>query len=70
VQAKSAEDYADGKVLIEEYAAGLGVDLCFQNFSRRSPTCVKLRTPSGCPTARNNRELAGCVAVRSKGDCL
>jgi hypothetical protein len=37
-EATSAGDYAAGKTLIEEYAMALGVDLCFQNFRRKSLT--------------------------------
>ena len=64
MEAESAEDYADGKVLIEEYAAALGVDLCFQNFSEEIADLGKMYgPPRGCLLlARNNRELAGCVA--------
>lgn len=68
--AKSAEDYAQGKALIEEYAAALGVDLCFQNFSEEIADLEKIYgPPRGCLLlARNNGELAGCVAFRSKGE--
>jgi len=42
-KASSAEDYAAGRVLIEEYAAALGVDLCFQNYSEELGTAVRQR---------------------------
>ena len=72
-QAYSASDYATGKLLIEEYAAALGVDLCFQNFAEEIANLPGLYgPPRGCLlVARRNEELAGCVAVRGldKGDC-
>lgn len=67
-EATSAEDFAAGKLLIEEYAAALGVDLCFQNFSEEIANLATLYgPPRGCLLiARNNNELAGCVAIRSR----
>lgn len=72
VAAESAADYADAKVLIEEYAATLGVDLCFQNFSEEIADLRKMYgPPRGCLLlARSNREPAGCIAVRSKGETV
>ena len=37
-EAKSAQDYAIGKALIEDYAAALEIDLCFQNFAEELAT--------------------------------
>jgi ribosomal protein S18 acetylase RimI-like enzyme len=67
-EATSAEDFAAGKLLIEEYAATLGVDLCFQNFSEEIASLTTLYgPPRGCLLiARNNNKLAGCVALRSR----
>jgi putative acetyltransferase len=69
MEAISGEDYAAGKTLIEEYAAALGVDLCFQNFPEEIanlPTIYGL--PRGCLLlARMNGQLVGCVAVRNQG---
>ncbi len=67
-QATCADDFAAGKRLIEEYAAALGVDLCFQNFSEEIASLPTLYgPPHGCLLiARNNDELAGCVALRSR----
>jgi len=69
MEATSAEDYAAGKHLIEEYAAALGVDLCFQNFSDEIANLPRIYgPPRGCLLlARINRELVGCVAVRNEG---
>ena len=68
MEATSAKDYAAGKTLIEEYAAALGVDLCFQNFSEEIANLPKIYgSARGCLLlARINRELVGCVAIRSQ----
>ena len=67
-EATSAEDFTAGRILIEEYAATLGVDLCFQNFSEEiANLAIIYGPPRGCLLfARNNKELAGCVAVRNQ----
>ena len=69
IAATSAEDYAAGKTLIEEYAAALGVDLCFQNFSEEIANLPKsYGPPRGCLLlARVNGETVGSVAVRYQG---
>lgn len=64
--AASEADYAAGRALIEEYAADLGVDLCFQNLSEE---LANLRTvygpPGGCLLlARRDRDLCGCIALK------
>ena len=68
LEATSAKDYAAGKTLIEEYAAALAVDLCFQNFSEEIANLPKIYGFSrGCLLlARINGELVGCVAIRSQ----
>ncbi|MGH8477460.1 MAG: GNAT family N-acetyltransferase [Methylococcales bacterium] len=72
-KATSAENYAAGRALIEEYATALGVDLCFQNFSEEMASLPKLYgPPRGCLLlAQTNGEFVGCVAVRDQGatDC-
>lgn len=69
VEATNAEDYAAAKALIEEYAAALCVDLCFQNFSEEIANLPRFYgLPQGCLLlARINKELVGCVAVRNQG---
>ena len=64
-----AEDYAAGKILIEEYAAALGIDLCFQNFAEEMTSLSRIYgPPHGCLLlARTNGEPVGCVAVRRHG---
>ncbi len=64
--AESDADYAAGRALIEEYAAGLGVDLCFQNLSEE---LANLRAvygpPGGCLLlVRRNDTMCGCIAIR------
>jgi ribosomal protein S18 acetylase RimI-like enzyme len=69
MEATSAADYAAGKALIEEYAAALGVDLCFQNFSEEIENLSEnYGPPHGCLLlARTNGDTVGCVAVRYQG---
>lgn len=66
VPAVSTADYAAGRALIEEYAAALGVDLCFQNFATEIadlPGCYG--PPDGCLLlARIDGQSVGCIAIR------
>ncbi len=68
--ATTAEDYAAGRALIEEYATALGVDLCFQNFSGEITSLPRLYgPPRGCLLlARTGGQPVGCVAIRDQGD--
>lgn len=68
IKATTAEDYAAGRILIEEYAATLGVDLCFQNFSEEISNLCKMYGPphGNLLLARTHGEAVGCVAVRSQ----
>lgn len=67
-EARVGEDYSTGRALIKEYAALLGVDLCFQNFSEELARLQELYgPPSGCLLlAREGAAIVGCVAVRRR----
>lgn len=70
IEANTAEDYAIGRYLIEEYAAALGVDLCLQNFAQEIANLPKMYgPPHGCLLlASADEEAVGCVAIRKQSD--
>jgi ribosomal protein S18 acetylase RimI-like enzyme len=59
-------DLAQARELFVEYAATLGVDLCFQNFDEELANLPgDYAPPRGCLLiATRNDEVAGCVALR------
>jgi putative acetyltransferase len=69
-QATSDADVRQARQLFEEYAAWLGLNLCFQNFDKELAELPgEYATPSGrLFLARENDQLAGCVALRRIGD--
>jgi ribosomal protein S18 acetylase RimI-like enzyme len=67
---ESPPQYDATRAIFREYAAGLGVDLCFQNFEAE---LAGLPGEYGAPRgalllATVNGELAGCGACRALGD--
>lgn len=70
IQAQSAEEIGRARELFEEYAAGLGFSLCFQNFDRELAELPGKYVPPGgrLLLAMNDDETAGCVALRKIGD--
>jgi len=65
-EAKTDSDFDAARTLFQEYAAALGVDLCFQNFPYELEHMREIYgAPAGCVLlARMGEETAGCVAVR------
>ena len=65
-QTRTDSDIANARKLFEEYAASLGIDLCFQGFEQELATLPgSYAPPSGrLLLARDGSEIAGCVALR------
>jgi len=65
-QASSDEDIRSARGLFEEYAAGVGISLCFQNFDRELANLPgDYAPPDGrLLLAIEEDLLAGCIAMR------
>ncbi len=66
IQAESVDNVARARVLFEEYAASLGLDLCFQNFAKELAELPgDYEPPNGrLFLAVEGDDAAGCVALR------
>lgn len=65
-QANTREDVDHARSLFEEYAAGVGISLCFQNFDRELASLPgDYAPPDGrLLLAAEDDQLAGCIAMR------
>lgn len=70
IQATSDEEILQARQLFEEYAASLGIDLCFQNFDKELAGLPgAYAPPSGrLLLAKEDDLIAGCIALRKIGD--
>jgi len=70
IQAESATDIAAARTLFAEYAAWLGLNLCFQNFDQELADLPGAYAPPNgrLLLALVDDQLAGCVALRKIGD--
>ncbi len=66
IQVKSDEEVQQARRLFEEYAAWLGINLCFQNFDKELADLPgAYASPNGrLFLATENDQIAGCVALR------
>jgi putative acetyltransferase len=65
-QARSSDELLQARALFEEYAASLGIDLCFQGFEEELATLpgYYARPDGRLLLASWHTALAGCVALR------
>jgi len=67
--AVTAAEIAEARVLFEEYAASIGVDLCFQNFGEELASLPgAYARPGGALLLAGALRLSGCVALRPLPD--
>jgi ribosomal protein S18 acetylase RimI-like enzyme len=70
LRAGTPADYREARALFEEYARGLGVDLCFQGFAQELEQLPEMYGPpaGALYLAMDGNEAAGTVAVRRVSD--
>jgi putative acetyltransferase len=70
VQAESPDEIDRARELFKEYAARLGIDLCFQNFEKELARLPGDYVPPAGRLflAMNDDEAVGCVALRRIAD--
>ena len=70
IQATTEEQMELARELFREYAAGLSIDMCFQNFDHELKTLPgKYAPPEGrLLLAYSDDDLAGCIALRKLDD--
>jgi ribosomal protein S18 acetylase RimI-like enzyme len=70
VEAHTSVEVAEARNLFLEYAAALGIDLCFQNFERELADLPGAYAPPDgrLLLAKVETDVAGCVALRKIGD--
>lgn len=66
IKAETQEHIKHTRELFQEYAASLGFDLCFQNFTEELQNLPgQYAPPDGCILlATVDKKIAGCVALR------
>jgi putative acetyltransferase len=70
VQVQSSKDIDTARALFKEYEAGLGINLCFQNFEKELAELPgDYAPPHGrLLLAMEDKRVAGCIALRKIGD--
>jgi len=70
IQATTEEQFDAARELFKEYAAGLAIDMCFQDFDRELKTLPgKYAPPDGrLLLAYAAEDLVGCIALRKLDD--
>ena len=70
IEAARPDDFAAARVLFREYAADLGIDLCFQGFEAELDRLPDMYgAPAGCLLiARADERVVGCAALRRLSD--
>ena len=70
VQANTQNDIEQARTLFQEYQAGVGISLCFQNFDQELKNLPgDYAPPDGrLLIATDADRIAGCIAMRKLGD--